>query len=70
VLELRVAATEYRRKLELHYFGLWWICCTTKSTTNLQRIESACATSPQHSTKSYNLLHNKSTTNRSSGVWV
>ena len=65
VLELRVAATEYRLKLEFHCFDLWWIFCTIKFTTNLQRIESACATtSPQHSTKSYN----KSTTNRSSGV--
>jgi len=42
------------------------ICCTTsrttKSTTSLQLIDS-CTTSPQHSTKPYSLLYNKSTTN-------
>jgi len=32
-------------KSKLHYFDLWWICCTT-SCTNLQQIE-CCATNQQ-----------------------
>ena len=49
------------------YAWFWISCgfvCTTKSTTHGE----SCRTSPQHSTKSYSLLYNKSTTNRTNGV--